>query len=143
MLSGQITHAAIKLFLSLFVLHYFQPPYDYHLIPATHPILPTDRLTAALPALIGAMTVTGWILQLLFNFTSGHFAGHYRLNAVLLFIIGATGLLDFAPALVGKFDGRRALSVQDLLEVALYTVAAYQALSLPPVPQECPDEHID
>lgn len=138
-----ITHATIKLFLSLFVLHYFKPPSNYHLIPATHPTPPTDGLAAALPALIGAMAATGSILQLLFNFTSGHFAGHYRLNAVLLFAICTASLLDFAPALVGKLYGRRALSGQDVLELGLYTVAAYQALSLPPVPQESLDEHID
>ena len=89
------------------------------------------------------MTTTGSILQLVSNFTSGYFAGRYRLNAILVFIIFVASLLDFAPALVGNLYGRKALTGQDVLELGLYTVAAYQALSLPPVAQESPDEHID
>ena len=79
------------------------------------------------------MTATGSILQFLFNLTSGHFAGHYRLNPVLLTITCVAGPLDFdfVPALAGKLYGRKALTGQEVFELGLY---AHQALSLPPAP---------
>jgi hypothetical protein len=90
------------------------------------------------------MVTTGRILQILLNHTSGHYAGSYKLTAVLYVIIDAVDLASYTPAVVGRFVSRRAVAAQEVLEFALLLVAAGQALTLSSVPQEVAEEqHLD
>lgn len=62
---------------------------------------------------------------------------------MLWLVLAVSTLADFAPPLMGRMQVRRALSAQDVAELLWLAVAAWQALTLPSVPQVSEEDHIE
>lgn len=89
------------------------------------------------------MVVTGRILQLILNWRSQKYAGSYRHSAVLRLVLAVLALASFLPSLMGKMQVRRALSAEDILQLLLSIVAAWQAVTLPSVPHVSEEDHVE
>lgn len=73
--------------------------------------------------------------QALLNHRLGTFAGSYRPMAVLELAMFLMSWGQAAPAVVGVFEVMPGLSVANVVITLLAVVLAWQAITLPPVPQ--------
>lgn len=89
------------------------------------------------------MYVTGKLLQLYLNWRSGTYAGMYWGSAVLILIVRALFMMEFVPVLVGSFEARPMMVAHALVDFALLTAGAWQAVTLPAVSQVEEAEHLE
>ncbi|THV02602.1 hypothetical protein K435DRAFT_775406 [Dendrothele bispora CBS 962.96] len=137
-----------RLALLCFVFFFFYAvPESYHiLISPLHPEEPTEIETIAdwyariFSYLHTSCWITGLVSQIVLNHKSGHFAGMYKSEAYLLFLAAITRLLDFVPALVGRYQTRSSLFLYSVIEGFVFLVFTYQALTLPAPSQFGSDE---
>ncbi|KAF8063485.1 hypothetical protein FPV67DRAFT_246768 [Lyophyllum atratum] len=132
------------LFLFVLGVYYFLTPHRYQVIAALIPDPKADQDVGVVPAyLLLTMQVVGKILQIILNWRSRSFAGSYRISALFMLFLSVLALADFVPALVGRFEPRRALSGHFLVESVLVVIYAWQCLVLPSAPQTLEEDHIE
>jgi hypothetical protein len=57
-----------------------------------------------------------------------------------MLLVEAGGLVEFTPSLVGKFNAEKGLPAHDIVQTILLLLAAWQAFTLPAVPQSSDDD---
>ncbi|KAG6833304.1 hypothetical protein H0H87_008936 [Tephrocybe sp. NHM501043] len=142
-LEGQISkRQQFGLFLGTVALYYFFPLQKLVVIPArVSPLTPVNKLLPVFPTcVLYAMGVVGMLLQIILNWRSHLFGGKSRISAFLTLIFHFNKLVLFVPTLLGNFDTRGALHIQDLVEAGIALILAGQALMLP-TPRNSEDDH--
>jgi hypothetical protein len=90
--------------------------------------------------LVAPLELTGLLLQFMLNHRARTFAGRYKSAVVVHIILQALILLNFVPALLGRIDTRIGISVENVVYMLIWMAMAWQALTLPNVPQAGGDE---
>lgn len=134
-----------QLFLSIAAMYYVFTPHEAYIIPSLLPDLDhtDDWLTSVNPLIVNPLHLTGTILQLYLNSKSQFFAGRFKFSIFLMLIVEGGRLVEFTPSLIGRFDSRPGLLAHDIVQPILLFMAAWQALTLPNVPQISDDEHVE
>lgn len=137
--------AKAGLFLSIAAMYYVFTPHEAYIIPSLLPDLDhtDDWLTSVNPLIVNPLHLTGTILQLYLNSKSQFFAGRFKFSIFLMLIVEGGRLVEFTPSLIGRFDARPGLLAHDIVQPILLFMAAWQALTLPNVPQISDDEHVE
>ncbi|KAJ6495434.1 hypothetical protein C8R45DRAFT_987322 [Mycena sanguinolenta] len=118
--------------------YYSFDPLNYHVLVPHHPppglldgnFNPFARVYnfVSLPLLF-----TGYLSQLLLNQRSKTFAGRYKITVAVDCIYAVLHLIRFIPSVIGRFDARPGLSVDDVVHDILLAALACQAIVFPTV----------
>ncbi|KAJ7119545.1 hypothetical protein C8R44DRAFT_921775 [Mycena epipterygia] len=131
--------------ISLTAIYYLFSLDKYHVISAHLPAPdPSDNPTnsvARVNSLVSyPLALTGELSQLLLNHRTKKFAGGYKIAVVLRSILVVLQMLQFLPAVVGRFDARPGLSAPDVVTVIMLTVTLWQVFAFPNAVQTVEDE---
>ncbi|KAF7344392.1 hypothetical protein MSAN_01920400 [Mycena sanguinolenta] len=115
-------------------------PLGYHVLAPHHPPLgPLDGTSnpfARIYDLVSSpLLITAYLSQLLLNQRSKAFAGRYKITVVADCSYAVLHLIKFIPSVIGRFDARPGLSVDDIVHDVLLAALAWQAIVFPKVIQ--------
>ncbi|KAF7344398.1 hypothetical protein MSAN_01921000 [Mycena sanguinolenta] len=115
-------------------------PLGYHVLAPHHPPLgPLDGTSnpfARIYDLVSSpLLITAYLSQLLLNQRSKAFAGRYKITVVADCSYAVLHLIKFIPSVIGRFDARPGLSVNDIVHDVLLAALAWQAIVFPKVIQ--------
>jgi len=129
----------VAAFVGLSVIYlYFEPGQYLILAPSISPPTPNDIPADRLQKwsiILTPLYIVGISKQLILNHRSRMFAGQHRVTPFLDCVKMASRLAIFIPAIVGRVDSRRGLSVRDVIQALLLAITVWQALTLRSVPQ--------
>ncbi|KAF9466788.1 hypothetical protein BDZ94DRAFT_137676 [Collybia nuda] len=140
--------ARAGLFMSLVALYSAISPHRNFVIPSILPVpapgdFAPDRLAELSPYFIYPLHVTGKILQLTLNYHSKSFAGSYKITAALVLALNLSTLASFVPSLVGRYNSRPGLSIQEAVDLILLAITSWHAKTLPSIMHTEKEDHAE
>ncbi|KAG6840560.1 hypothetical protein C0991_005836 [Blastosporella zonata] len=136
----------IGLFLFAVAIYYFFPLQKLAAIPAkTLPLKPDNQtLLATFPTcVLYSMDLVGMLLQIILNWRSRSFGGKTPISALLALSLHMLYLAVYVPGVVGTFNTREALNVQELVETSIALIMAWQSLTFPSPREVSEGDHVE
>ncbi|KAJ6495433.1 hypothetical protein C8R45DRAFT_1095066 [Mycena sanguinolenta] len=128
---------------SLILINYVSNKYysfglGYDILAPHHPPLgPLDGnsnpFSQAYDFISSPLLFTSYLSQLLLNQRSKTFAGRYKTTVAVDCIYMIVDLIKFIPSVIGRYDARPGLSVDDVVHAVLLATLAWQAIVFPKV----------
>lgn len=133
-----------QVFLFFVGVYYFLTPHRHFVIPSLVPSptshdVPESKIHDFNEVFI-PLEFTSLVVQLLLNHRSRTFAGWYKSSVVVALMLQVITLANFVPAVLGRIDARPGLPAHQVVLLVFVVTTAWQALTLPSVPQTGGDE---